>query len=133
MKRLLDSCSPRVEQLVLARLIASGDWDRHIRRVRAVYRARRDRVTEALARHLPGFEVTGVTAGLHVTVRFPAELDDRAVAASARDLGVEVLPLSQFAVEPATTGGLLIGYGHTHETAIDRAVRRVAKAIATAG
>jgi GntR family transcriptional regulator/MocR family aminotransferase len=133
MKRLLDSCSPRVDQLVLARLIASGDWDRHIRRVRAVYRARRDRVTEALARHLPGLEVTGVTAGLHVTVRFPAGLDDRAVADYARDLGVEVLPLSEFAVEPATTGGLLIGYGHTHETAIDRAVRRVAKAIAATG
>jgi GntR family transcriptional regulator/MocR family aminotransferase len=115
---------------VLARLIESGDWDRHIRRVRAVYRARRDRVTEALARHLPGLEVSGVTAGLHVTVRFPAGLDDRAVAASARELGVEVLPLSEFAVEPAPAGGLLIGYGHTHETAIDRAVRRVAEAIA---
>jgi GntR family transcriptional regulator/MocR family aminotransferase len=133
MKRLLDSCSPRVDQLVLARLIESGDWDRHIRRVRAVYRARRDRVTEALGRHLPGFEVSGVTAGLHVTVRFPVGLDDQAVAASARALGVEVLPLSEFAVEPAPAGGLLIGYGHTHETAIDRAVRRVAKAIASVG
>jgi len=129
MKRILDSCSPRVDQLVLARLIESGDWDRHIRRVRAVYRARRDRVTEALARHLPGLEVGGVTAGLHVTVRFPPELDDVAVARSARELGVEVLPLSSFALGPAP-GGLLIGYGHTHETAIDRAVRRVARAVA---
>ena len=133
MKRLLDSCSPRIDQLVLARLIDSGDWDRHIRRVRAVYRARRDRVTEALARHLPGLEVSGVTAGLHVTVRFPAGLDDQAVAAAARGLGVEVLPLSGFAVDEAPAGGLLIGYGHTHETAIDRAVRRVAQAIAAAG
>ena len=74
--------------------------------------------------------MSGVTAGLHVTLRFPPGVDDQAVAASARDLGVEVLPLSGFAVEPATTGGLLIGYGHTHESAIDRAVRRVARAVA---
>ena len=46
---------------------------------------------------------------------------------------LEVLPLSEFAVQPAPAGGLLIGYGHTHETAIDRAVRLVAKAIASAG
>jgi GntR family transcriptional regulator/MocR family aminotransferase len=129
-KRLMDSCSPRVDQLALARMMESGDWDRHIRRARAVYRARRDRVTEALARHLPGLEVSGVTAGLHVTLRFPPGVDDQAVAASARALGVEVLPLSNFAVEPAATGGLLIGYGHTHVSAIDRAVRRVARAVA---
>jgi GntR family transcriptional regulator/MocR family aminotransferase len=130
-KQLLDSCSPRVDQLALARMMQSGDWDRHIRRVRGVYRARRDRVTEALARHLPELEVSGVTAGLHVVVRFPPGLDDQAVARAALDLGVEVLPLSDFALEPAARGGLLIGYGHTHETAIDRAIRRVASAISS--
>ena len=130
MKRLLDSCSPRVDQLALARMIESGDWDRHIRRVRSIYRARRDRLTESLARHLPGLEVSGVTAGLHVVLRFPPGVDDEAVARSARELGVEVLPLSEFALAPAPAGGLLIGYGHTHETAIDRAVRRVGRAVA---
>ena len=35
MKRLLDSCSPRVDQLALGRMIESGDWDRHIRQVGA--------------------------------------------------------------------------------------------------
>jgi GntR family transcriptional regulator/MocR family aminotransferase len=131
MKRWLDSSSPRVDQLALARMIESGDWDRHIRRARAVYRARRDRVTEALARHLPELEVSGVTAGLHVVVRFEPGVDDQAVATTARKLGVEVLPLSQFAMTPSARGGLLIGYGHTHESAIDRAVRRVAKAISS--
>jgi GntR family transcriptional regulator/MocR family aminotransferase len=130
MKRLLDSCSPRVDQLALARMIESGDWDRHIRRVRSIYRARRDRLTESLARHLPGLEVSGVSAGLHVVLRFPPGVDDEAVARSARELGVEVLPLSEFALAPASAGGLLIGYGHTHETAIDRAVRRVGRALA---
>jgi GntR family transcriptional regulator/MocR family aminotransferase len=81
MKQLMDAHSPRVDQLALAELIARGDWDRHIRRVRGVYRARRDQLTESLARRLPGLEVSGVTAGLHVTVRFPPGIDDIAVAA----------------------------------------------------
>jgi GntR family transcriptional regulator/MocR family aminotransferase len=131
MKRWLDSSSPRVDQLALARMIDNGDWDRHIRRARSVYHIRRDRVTEALARHLPKLEVSGVTAGLHVVVRLEPEVDDQAVAATARKLGVEVLPLSDFAMSPPERGGLLIGYGHTHESAIDRAVRRVAKAISS--
>jgi GntR family transcriptional regulator / MocR family aminotransferase len=130
MKQLMDAHSPRVDQLALAELIARGDWDRHIRRVRGVYRARRDQLTESLARRLPGLEVSGVTAGLHVTVRFPPGIDDRAVAAEARRLGVEVIPLSSLALEPSAAGGILIGYGHTHETAVDPAVELVARAVA---
>ena len=130
MKQLMDAHSPRVDQLALAELIARGDWDRHIRRVRGVYRARRDQLTESLARRLPGLEVSGVTAGLHVTVRFPPAIDDSAVAAEARRLGVEVIPLSSLALEPSAAGGILIGYGHTHETAVDPAVELVARAVA---
>ena len=40
-------------QLTLARFIEAGSLSRHLRRVRPVYRARRDRLIAALARHIP--------------------------------------------------------------------------------
>lgn len=128
-KRVLDSSSPRLDQLTLAHFIARGDYDRHVRRVRGVYQARRDRLTASLARHLPDLPVSGVTAGLHVTIRLPAGMDDTAVATHAERLGIAVTALSTLAMDTSAPGGLLIGYGRIHQSAIDRGVATLAKAV----
>ena len=128
-KHLLDVCSPAVDQLALARFIARGDYDRHVRRARAIYRRRRDRLLAAVAAHLPDVAVEGVAAGVHVLVRLPEGVDDRAVAAEAEDLGVRVVPLSRYAFDPPARGGLVIGYGRMHEDALEPAVRLLARAV----
>ena len=48
-----DRGSSGLEQLVLARLLESGRFDRHLRRMRKVYAGRRDALVEALAEHAP--------------------------------------------------------------------------------
>ena len=55
-----------LDQLTLAELIASGGYDRHVRRMRIAYRRRRDRLLATVQR------VTGIDAGLHAVV----ELDE---------------------------------------------------------
>jgi GntR family transcriptional regulator / MocR family aminotransferase len=128
-KRLLDFCSPVLEQLALKRLIDTGAYDRHVRRVRGIYRRRRDRLTAALAAHLPELAVKGVAAGLHVLLELPAGVEDARVAAEAALDGIRVEPLSRFALQrPAS--GLVIGYGRVHEEALDPAVAGLASAIA---
>jgi hypothetical protein len=54
-----------IDQLALAALLTSGRYDRHLRRMRAVYAARRAALTQAFARHLPGVGLTGLAAGFH--------------------------------------------------------------------
>jgi GntR family transcriptional regulator/MocR family aminotransferase len=127
-KRLLDFCSPVLEQLALKRLIDNGDYDRHIRRVRGIYRARRDRLTAALTTHLPNLRVKGVAAGLHVLLELPPGLDDVRVAAAAAEDGIRVEPLSGFALERQASG-LVIGYGRVHEAALEPAVAALGAAI----
>jgi GntR family transcriptional regulator/MocR family aminotransferase len=128
-KRLLDFASPVLDQLALRRLMESGDYDRHIRRVRAVYRARRDRLTGALARRLPELEVQGVAAGLHVLARLPDGLDDERVAREAAAAGLLVEPLSESWLGPRGPHGLVLGYGGVHESAVEPAVEELAAAI----
>jgi GntR family transcriptional regulator / MocR family aminotransferase len=129
-KHLLDVCSPPIEQRTLARLIRNGDYDRHVRRARTVYRGRRDRLMETLAGHLPELPVEGIAAGLHVLVRLPAGIDDEAVAARAERNGVRVVPLSRYTHSSGADGGLVIGYGSIHEASIPPAIRILAAAIA---
>jgi GntR family transcriptional regulator / MocR family aminotransferase len=128
-KLLLDTGSPALDQLALRRLIESGDYDHHVRRVRAVYRSRRDRLAAALARHLPDLPVQGVAAGVHVLLRLPAGADDARIARAAEHAGVRVEPLSAYALGGRGAPGLVLGYGRVHETAIEPAVAALAAII----
>ena len=129
-KHASDLGSPTVPQLVLARLLEGGEYDRHVRLVRARHRARRDALLDSLESALPGASVKGVAAGLHLLVTLPdANLDDVALADELRDAGVLVHPLSWHRRLPGP-GGLVIGYAaHPPDRLRDAAatIGRVAK------
>ena len=108
-KHATDLGSPTVPQLVLAHLLESGQYDRHIRSVRARHRARRDALQNALADHVPSAAVHGVAAGLHLVVTLRAEVDDTALSERLRDAGVFVHPLSWHRRLPGPPG-LVLGY-----------------------
>ena len=129
-KHLLDVSSPPIDQRALAHFIQTGDYDRHVRRARAIYRQRRDALMTALDRRLPGLAVEGVAAGVHVLLRLPAAVDDKALAARAGRCGVRVSPLSQFALSLAAGRGLVLGYGGLRERAVDAAVAALASVLA---
>ena len=61
-----------------------GELDRHLRRMRVRYRARRDALVAALEAELPEAEVVGIAAGLHVTVRLPYGGEDALREEAAR-------------------------------------------------
>jgi GntR family transcriptional regulator / MocR family aminotransferase len=113
-KHASDLGSPTVPQLVLARLLESGEYDRHVRLVRARHRARRDALLGALTTELPAASVMGVAAGLHLLVTLPdTSVDDVEVADALQAAGVLVHPLSWHRRLPGPPG-LVIGYAaHT--------------------
>jgi GntR family transcriptional regulator / MocR family aminotransferase len=128
-KRLADDFSPALDQLALEALIRDGEYDRHLRRARRAYRARRDLLIAALAKHLPELEVEGIAAGLHLLLRLPDGAGDAAVAEEAARAGVRVPPLSAFRIAPSDADGLVIGYGRLHESAVGPAARTLAHAV----
>jgi GntR family transcriptional regulator/MocR family aminotransferase len=128
-----DSGSPALEQLALAELISSGDYDRHVARARHVYRQRRDALIAALAQHLPGLEPHGAAAGLHVLLRLPDDVDDVAIQAAAAERGIGVNPLSPMCRSGPLERGLVVGYSRISAERIDAAVAALAKCLADAG
>jgi GntR family transcriptional regulator/MocR family aminotransferase len=80
----------RLDQLTLAEFIASGRYDRHVRRSRLAYRRRRDRLAAALAREVPRVRVTGIAAGLHVLCELPPGLTEEHAVARAAARGLDL-------------------------------------------
>jgi GntR family transcriptional regulator/MocR family aminotransferase len=127
-KRDDDFGSSVLEQYVLARLLATGDYDRHVRRLRRHYRQRRDTVVAALRREIPGADVQGLAAGLHLIMRLPAHVDEDRYVAEAQARGVAVLGTSRmYGTQPAQPG-VVIQYGRASASMLAEAARRLGAA-----
>lgn len=128
-----DGGPPALEGLALARLLAAGGYDRHLRAARRRYRSRRAALEAALARELPEARITGVPGGLHAPVALPVPVPADRLVEESLARGVAVYPLAWFAVDrPATTASVVLGYGNLPEPAIAEGVRRVADALRVA-
>ncbi|MFI6154886.1 PLP-dependent aminotransferase family protein [Kitasatospora sp. NPDC051170] len=110
-KRFADLGNPILPQLVLARLMRSGELERHLRLLRRSHRRRRDAMIAAIRAHLPEATVHGAAAGLHLMLTLPLQpgCTDAELAAAALERGVKVQPLSWHARLPGPPG-LVLGY-----------------------
>ncbi|MEV6300768.1 PLP-dependent aminotransferase family protein [Actinoplanes sp. NPDC051861] len=127
-KHASDLGNPALPQLVLAELIASGDYERHLRVVRARQRRRRDALLAGLREHLPQARVTGVAAGLHLLVLLPGEGEDVLLAEKVSAFGVQSHPLSWHRQRPGPNG-LVLGYAAHAPDRLAEAARRIGRAL----
>jgi GntR family transcriptional regulator/MocR family aminotransferase len=122
------------DQLALADFLHNGRFGMHLRRMRRLYRARRDILLECLQRELgDAVAIHGSSAGIHLSLQLadPA-LDDNAVAAAALEQGVVARALSAHAtaLRPHGWNGLLLGYAQVDGAAIAGLVKTLASVIA---
>ena len=124
-KFVADWHAPLPLQGAMARFLDDGDFARHVRRMRAVYQARHELLTNILARDFPEFQVIPTVAGLHVSA--VTDLSERRIddtVARASKIGVAVQSLSRFRVsrEPGPKG-LVFGYGAIADERIEEGLK----------
>jgi GntR family transcriptional regulator/MocR family aminotransferase len=125
-----DFGGPRIGQYTFAEFLACGELDRHLRRMRGRYRARRDALVAAVRRYLPQARVCGIAAGLHAVVRLPHGLDERAVLAAAEREGIAFNVLGNYeSVKRERSPALIIGYARSTDATIDAGIRELARVI----
>jgi GntR family transcriptional regulator / MocR family aminotransferase len=125
-KNLNDRGSPVLDQLAVATLIESGRYDRHLRRMRATYAARRGALLAALAEHAPAVRLSGLAAGFHAVAHLPGSADEQAVIAAARERSVGLYGMSPNRSTRSTTPPqLVLGFGNLSERAIHKGIATV--------
>ena len=130
-KLLADRGSPILDQLTFADFLSRGEFDRHLRRMRPVYRSRRDALLAALAEHVPELQPAGIAAGLHLVAWLPEDLEEATVITAAAREGVAVAGVSPYRLSPARRGGLIFGYSNLTERTIADGISRLARAVSS--
>ncbi|WP_439860391.1 PLP-dependent aminotransferase family protein [Pseudomonas sp. MBLB4136] len=121
-------------QAVMAEFIAAGHFQRHIRRMRAAARSRRDALLAGWPRQVPGCApLPVVEAGLHLCVRVDSLARERELVAAAAAVGVEVNALSDYwlansEVPEDRRAGLVLGFAAVPEARIAEALQALRRA-----
>jgi GntR family transcriptional regulator / MocR family aminotransferase len=130
MRRFLDVHLPMLEQMALFDFLNEGYFARHLRHMLQQYSQRRDLLYRELRTYLGGLlEVHAPEAGLNLVGWLPPDKDDQRAAKLAAQVGIEVMAISTFSLEPLPRGGLLFGYAGTDEEAIPPGVKKLAAAL----
>jgi GntR family transcriptional regulator / MocR family aminotransferase len=117
-----------IEQRALALLMAEGGYDRHVRRMRRAYRARRAELVTGLSRVAPELPVRGLDAGLHLLLEVPPD-HERALATELSARGLRVMAVGDCRLAATGPAGVLVGYGNLPAHRIPDVARTIAAAL----
>ena len=93
------SCTvPVFEQLTLAKFMEKGHYDRHINRMKKIYRQRRDVLCKKISEGRLGdcVKVSGCDAGMHLLLTVENGMNQSELLSSAAREGVKVYGLSEY-------------------------------------
>ncbi len=126
-KAFSDRQSPILEQRALATFMADGGFERHLRRMRILYRARRAALLAALRYYIGNdVEVLGDRAGMHLVARLPVG-DSRAFAARALAAGVALMSTEAHHLHASVPGEFIFGFAEHDETTMDDGIARLGR------
>ena len=132
-KSLVSNGAPWLAQAAMAEFMNSGGFMRHLRRIRAVYKARRDIVAGSLAQSFAGSEIRGLRGGMHISLRVPARFGPATALvqdAAKHGIGIYTPAHGGAFITPDNPRGrdtLLFGYAALPEKNIRTAMARLAE------
>jgi len=134
-RRAADHHPSLLEQTVLADFIEAGHYERHLRRMRALYRERLEALADGVDRFCRGaLRLRPVRTGLHAVADLAeAGVDAERVAIEAAARGVELTPLSAYYMRnQRLPNAVVLGFGSVGTDAIRAGTERLAEAMAAA-
>lgn len=138
-KALISNGTPWLEQAAMTDFMNGGGFMRHLRRIRAIYKARRDTLAGELRAAFGEAEIRGMRGGMHLSMRLPAHMalaHEIELAAARRGVGVYTPGSGGAWISPCNLRArdtLLFGYAALNEKAIRTAVGRIAAAAGETG
>lgn len=124
------SCSvPSFEQHTLALFISEGYLEKHVNRMRLLYRQRRDGVIKTICGLDGAAEVADATAGSNLIMRLNTDRSDSAIKEDARCLGIGISFVSDFLYRPDDRyhGMAIVNFAHNDGEKTAYALEAVAK------
>jgi len=123
-KLLLDYGLPWLDQIVLSEFISSGSFEKYLKRLRRLYKTRRNKIINAISDHCDPADITGRECGTHLIWKLPEgaihapELQKQAKKHSTGIYTLWQNSISNWEYEDDSHRFVLLGYGALQEKEI---------------
>lgn len=104
----------RLHQHTLEQFMKNGHWERHLNRMRTVYRKKQHSLIEAITKYMESqVKVIGADSGLHILLEVENDMSEIELIERAAEYGVRVYPTSVYYElrEPDISPMILLGFG----------------------
>ena len=129
-RNLLGQSSSAVVEQALSRFMDDGRFVEHIRKMRRVYRERRDILFDCLTKDCAdSLEPQPTDAGMHMLAWLKNGMDDQAAHLAMLEVGIESLPLSVYCIKPLGRSGIVLGFSGADERRIPKLVKRMSETL----
>ncbi len=116
----------RIQQSILAEFIREGAFEKHLNRMRKIYKGKHDAILNELSAYVQQgmFEISGDYAGLYIILRYLGKKDEQMILKNAEKNGIRLRSLRGYYADlPADyLPTFLIGFGNLRENEIHDAV-----------
>ncbi|GGH81302.1 GntR family transcriptional regulator/MocR family aminotransferase [Pullulanibacillus pueri] len=128
---LFKQTTSRLHQETLLHFIQEGHWERHLNKMRTLYRKKHDVLLSTIKQWMgERVRVIGDQSGLHIVLEVKNGMKEEELIASARQKGVKIYPLSIYFNNPKATrcSKVLLGFGGLSEKQIKEGIVLLSKA-----
>lgn len=122
----------RIDQSVLNEFIRDGAFERHLNKMRKIYKNRHDCLVTACRNMLHDVRISGENAGLHLLLHYQGERSEQELIRLAAQRGVKIYGMSDAYIgdlPESRTPTLILGYAGLSEDRIEEGVRRLSDCI----
>jgi 2-aminoadipate transaminase len=131
-KQPTDLCTSKFTQMIAARFMQRHGLDRHLAEIRPIYRAKKEAMVAALAKHMPneeGLRWTNPDGGLFVWVWLPEGVDAEEMLPRAIAHKVAYVPGASSYVDGGGRNTMRLAYSLCSPEQIDEGIRRLADVV----
>lgn len=122
----------RIDQTVLQKFMDSGSFERHLNKMRKLYKNKHDYLLDQLTPFLQRFRLSGENAGLHILLTDKKQESEEQLVQKAGEQGVRVYGLSEGKIDrkgrKRISGTVILGYGGMTEQEIREGIEQLKKA-----
>ena len=111
----------RIDQNILYQFLSQGYFERHLNRMRAIYKTKHDLLIELIEPLKEQFEIRGEHAGIHILLTSKYNRSEQELISLAAEAGVKVYGLSSYFIHPEHNhrpATVVLGYASLSEDAI---------------
>ncbi|RKQ31341.1 PLP-dependent aminotransferase family protein [Oceanobacillus halophilus] len=119
----------RLDQHILTEFMRQGDFEKHLNRMRKIYRRKLDKILEIMKAHQRKVEIIGEHSGLHIVLVVKNGMTEEELVEKAKQKNIQIYPLSFYSLEKRVINPpmIILGFAGIPEENLEEAIKILLK------